>query len=71
MWPPTVVVGVGAVFGKDTPQVPLAEDQDGVGEFGSVSTNRSPKQFALGHRGGIFTVPMPAPVRAASNDVVN
>jgi hypothetical protein len=26
---------VGAVFGKDTPQVPLAEDQDAVGEFGS------------------------------------
>jgi hypothetical protein len=35
MWPPTVVVGVGAVFGKDTPQLPLAEDQDAVGEFGS------------------------------------
>src|SRR3979411_31795 len=33
MWPLTVVVG--AVFGKDTSQVPLAEDQDAVGEFGS------------------------------------
>jgi hypothetical protein len=33
MWPPTVVVG--AVGGKYGPQVPLAEDQDAVGEFGS------------------------------------
>jgi len=33
MWPPTVVVG--AVAGEDGPQVPLAEDQDAVGEFGS------------------------------------
>jgi hypothetical protein len=33
MWPPAVVVG--AVFGEDGPQVPFAEDQDAVGEFGS------------------------------------
>src|SRR5829696_3454010 len=33
MWPPSVVVG--AVSSEDGPQVPLAEDQDAVGEFGS------------------------------------
>jgi hypothetical protein len=33
MWPSTVVAG--AVGGKHAPQVPLAEDQDAVGEFGS------------------------------------
>ena len=33
VWPPTVVVG--AVLGEDGPQVPLAEDQDAVGELGS------------------------------------
>ena len=33
VWSPTVVMG--AVLGKDGPQVPLSEDQDAVGEFGS------------------------------------
>jgi hypothetical protein len=33
VWPPTVVVG--AVLGQYGPQVPLTEDQDAVGEFGS------------------------------------
>ena len=33
MWPPPVVVG--AELGEDGPQVPLAEDQDAVGELGS------------------------------------
>src|SRR5512133_546238 len=33
MLPPTVVVG--AVLGEDGGQVPFAEDQDAVGEFGS------------------------------------
>jgi hypothetical protein len=33
MWPAAVVVG--GVPGKDGPQVPFAEDQDAVGEFGS------------------------------------
>ena len=33
MWPPPVVVG--AELGEDGPQVPFAEDQDAVGEFGS------------------------------------
>jgi hypothetical protein len=33
MWPPTVVVG--AVAAEDGLQVPLAEDQDAVGELGS------------------------------------
>jgi hypothetical protein len=33
MWPPAVVVG--AVPGKDGPQVALAEDQDAVSELGS------------------------------------
>jgi hypothetical protein len=55
MWPPAVVVG--DVPGKDSPPVAFAEDQDAVGELGSgVRTNRSAKQFALGHCGGIFTV---------------
>src|SRR6478609_7949984 len=33
MWPSPVVVG--AELGEDGPQVPLAEDQDAVGELGS------------------------------------
>ena len=33
MWPPVVVVG--AVLGKDGPQVLFAKDQDAVGELGS------------------------------------
>ena len=33
MWPPAV--GVGAVLGKDGPQVPFAKDQDAVSGFGS------------------------------------
>ena len=33
VWPSAVVVG--AVLGEDGPQVPFAEDQDAVGEFGS------------------------------------
>ena len=33
VWPAAVVVG--AVLGEDGPQVPFAEDQDAVGEFGS------------------------------------
>jgi hypothetical protein len=33
MWPPAVVVG--AVLGEDGLKVPLTEDQDAVGEFGS------------------------------------
>jgi hypothetical protein len=39
MWPPSVVVG--AVSGEDGPQVPLAEDQDAVGEFGSGGQHES------------------------------
>src|SRR3979490_2656859 len=39
MWPPMVVVGaVGCKYG---PQVPLAEDQDAIGEFGSDGQNES------------------------------
>ena len=37
----------------------------------AVRTNRSAKQFALGHRGGIFTALMPAPARTVSKVVVN
>jgi hypothetical protein len=33
VWSPTVVMR--AVLGQDGPQVPLTEDQDAVGEFGS------------------------------------
>jgi hypothetical protein len=36
-----------------------------------VSTKRSAKQFARGHRGGILTVSIPAPARTASNEVVS
>ena len=39
MWPPTVVMG--AVAGKDSPQVPFTEDQDAVGEFGSGGQDES------------------------------
>jgi hypothetical protein len=39
VWPPTVVMG--AVLGKDGPQVPLTEDQDAVGEFGSGCQDES------------------------------
>src|ERR1700716_2207478 len=39
MWPPMVVVG--AVGSKYGPQVPLAEDQDAIGEFGSDGQNES------------------------------
>jgi hypothetical protein len=39
MWRPTVVVG--AVLGEDGPQVPLAEDQDAVGELGSGGQDES------------------------------
>jgi hypothetical protein len=39
VWSPTVVVG--AVLGKDGPQVPLTEDQDAVGEFGSGCQDES------------------------------
>ena len=37
----------------------------------AVSTKRSAKQFARGHRGGILMVSIPAPARTASNDAVN
>ena len=39
MWPPAVVVG--AVLGKDGPQVSLAEDQDAVSEHGSGGQDES------------------------------
>ena len=39
MWPAAVVVG--GVPGKDGPQVPFAEDQDAVGEFGSGGANET------------------------------
>src|SRR6187551_1143757 len=37
----------------------------------TVKTKRSAKQFARGHRGGIFTASIPAPARTASNDAVD
>jgi hypothetical protein len=53
MWPPSVVVG--AVSGKDGPQVSFAQDEDAVVSWVlAVKTKRSAKQFARGHRGGIF-----------------
>jgi hypothetical protein len=39
MRPPAVVVG--AVLGEDGPQVPFAEDQDAVGEFGSGGSDEA------------------------------
>jgi hypothetical protein len=51
VWSPTVAMG--AVLGKYGPQVPLTEDQDGsASSVLAVSTSRSAKQFARGHRGG-------------------
>jgi hypothetical protein len=37
----------------------------------AVRTKRSAKQFARGHRGGIFTVSIPVPARTVSKAVVN
>jgi hypothetical protein len=49
--------------------VPLAEDRDAVGELGSGCPHELfGKQFARGHRGGIFPVSIPAPAKTASND---
>jgi hypothetical protein len=39
MWPPTVVVG--AVLGKNGPQVPLTEDKDAIGQFGPGGQHES------------------------------
>src|SRR3954463_9267958 len=70
MWPAAVVVG--AVLGENSPQVAFAEDEEAVGELFSGSQDEAfGKQFARGHRGGIFTVSIPAPARTASNEVVN
>jgi hypothetical protein len=71
MWPAAVVVG--AVSGEDGPQMSLAQDvrMRSVSSVLAVRTNRSAKQFALGHCGGIFTASIPAPARTASNELVN
>jgi hypothetical protein len=70
VWWPTVVMG--AVLGEHGPQVPLTEDQDAVGEFGSGRQHESFGEAVRSRqRGGIFTVSMPASARTASNDVVN
>jgi hypothetical protein len=62
----------GRRTGQDGSQVSFAEDQDAVGEFGSGGQDEAfGEQFALGHRGGIFTVSIPAPARTASNEEVN
>ena len=37
----------------------------------TVRTKRSAKQFARGHRGGIFTIAMPASAMTASSEAVN
>ena len=37
----------------------------------TVNTNRSAKQFARGHRGGILTTSIPASAMTASNEAVN
>jgi tryptophanyl-tRNA synthetase len=65
-------VVVANVFYEHDTQVPLAEDQHMVGEFARrVRMNRSAKQFARGHRGGVRTRWMPTSARTASNDAVN
>ena len=48
--------------------MPVTEDQDAMTSVLTVRTNRSAKQFAHGHRGGICTVSIPAPAKTASND---
>ena len=70
MWPSAVVVG--AVPREDgrrcrSPKIRMRS----VSSVLAVRTKRSAKQFARGHRGGIFTVSIPAPARTASNEVVN
>jgi hypothetical protein len=66
---PVVVPGI---FGQDRPQVPFAEDQHPVGDFGPGSEDESfGIGVARGLRGGIFTASMPASARTASNDAVN
>jgi hypothetical protein len=63
---------VRAVGGKYGPQVPLAEDQDAVGELGPGGQHESfGVAVRFGTAGWIFTVSMPAPARTASNEVVN
>jgi hypothetical protein len=68
----SLAVVVANVVREHDTQVPLTEDHHAVGEFGSqVRMNRSAKQFARGHRGGILTTWMPPSARTASNDAVN
>jgi hypothetical protein len=63
VWSPTVVMG--AVLGKDGPQVPFTEDQDAVGEFGSgcqrESLGRAVRSRAARRSLGIFTASMRRP----------
>ena len=54
MWPPAV--GVGAVLGKDGPQVPFAKDQDAVSGSGSGGKDQPfGKQVRSRQRRGILT----------------
>jgi hypothetical protein len=66
MRPPRAVVRSA---GRERPaEVPLAEDQHAVvRSVRTVNTNRSAKQFARGHRGGILITSIPASANTASN----
>ena len=70
MWPPAVVVG--AVPGKDGPQVSLAEDQDAVSELGSGGQDESFGEAVCSWRSRWdLDCVDPAPARTASNELVN
>jgi hypothetical protein len=57
MRPPAVVMG--GVHGKHPALLTLAEDQHPIGDLvRTVNAKRSARQFARGHRGGIFTTSM-------------
>jgi hypothetical protein len=65
-------VAMGGVYGKYFAQVLLAKISiRSVTSVRMVDTRRSAKQFARGHRGGIFTTAMPASAIIASNDAAN
>ena len=62
----------GCVVSKDGRQVPFAEDQDAVGEFGSGGQDKSFGEAVLARTSRrILTMSMPAPARTASKAVVN
>jgi hypothetical protein len=70
VWSPTAAMG--AVLGKYGPHVPLTEDQDAVGEFGSGCPYKSLGEAVCWRTSRRNPYGVDARVgRAASNDVVN